>query len=327
VSVSSGLSGGARAPSKHGIAMWGPPGSGKTTFLAALSVALQRSEDLKWSMWGDDDASETKLHDMVSELTSGHKFPRPTDGIEQFAWVLNGPVRGGRKWYRRDGQEYIQVRLDVTDARGEIAGPQLGASKRAELIDNLTRSRGLVYIFDPMREFDEGDAFDHTFGMLIQLARRMDAEGGLRNGRLPHHVAVCVTKFDDPVVYETAEKMNLIDYSSDNLELPCVPDDVARELLLKLCSISESGNADMVVNSLERYFDPRRIKYFVTSAIGFYVSRGKYDPDDPRNLLRLDEINDRTGMPKTRIRGAVHPINVVEPVFWLIDQLHHGNGD
>jgi hypothetical protein len=41
-----------------------------------------------------------------------------------------------------------------------------------------------------------------------------------------------------------------------------------------------------------------------------------YDPDDYQNHLP-DEDEPR----KTRIRGTVHPINVVEPVLWLAGKL------
>ena len=173
-----------------------------------------------------------------------------------------------------------------------------------------------------MRESDDGDAYDHTFGMLVQLARRMNEENGWGTGPLPHNVAVCITKFDAPPVLMTAERMGLAVPSDDDHGYPRVPDYEARELFQQLCKVSGTGNAEMVINALERYFDPRRIRYFVTSAIGFYLDRGgRYDNADPSNLLPMEEIDTRLGARRTRIRGGVYPINVVEPVFWLIDQL------
>jgi hypothetical protein len=309
--------------------MWGPPGSGKTTFLAALSVALNRNTDLGWRIHGWDESSETQLIQMNHQLASGHTFPRGTLGIQEYSWVLGGPHRHPRKkLFRKSEAEYVSVRLDLVDAQGEIAGPEMKFTQRGELLDGLVRSRGIVYIFDPMRESDDGDAFDHTFGMLVQLARRMDQQGGWRGGRLPHYLAVCITKFDAPPVRRTAEAMGLTVPSDDDHGFPRVPDYEARDLFKRLCTVSGTGNAEMVLNSLEQYFDPSRIRYFVTSAIGFYLGRGGiYDEDDPNNLLPMEEIDPRLGVKRTRIRGAVHPINVVEPVFWLIDQmLGSGNG-
>ena len=46
----------ARKPLQRKIAMWGPPGSGKTTFLAALGIALSR-EGYDLRLRGADDGS------------------------------------------------------------------------------------------------------------------------------------------------------------------------------------------------------------------------------------------------------------------------------
>jgi hypothetical protein len=316
-------------PYQHSIAMWGPPGSGKTTFLASLSVALNRGGGQGWRIQGWDEGSEKQLIEMNSQLATERVFPRGTIGIEEYSWVLSGPNRHARKkLFRKTPQEDVRVRLDLVDAQGEIAGPKKQFAQRSELIDGLVRSRGIVYIFDPMRESDDGDAFDHTFGMLVQLARRMDEENGWRGTRLPHYVAVCITKFDAPPVLMTAQRMGLLVPSDDNHGFPRVPDYEARDLFERLCMVSGTGNAEMVINSLEQYFDPRRIRYFVTSAIGFYAGRGgKFDGDDPNNLLLMEEIDHRLKTKRTRIRGPVHPINVVEPIFWLIDQMiGSGNG-
>ena len=313
-------------PVEHRIAMWGPPGSGKTTFLAALSIALNRSGESGWKIRGADEASERQLIQMTHELTSNRSFPRATQGIEEYTWVLSGPNRHVRKkWWRKATSEQVNVRLDLLDAQGEIAGSKADGARRGEFIDGLARSRGLVYIFDPIRESDGGDAFDHTFGILVQLARRMDETKGWRDDRLPHYVAVCITKFDESPVFQTAHKLGLIVPSDDKYEFPMVPDSEARELFIQLASVSGSGNAAMVISALERYFEPERIKYFITSAIGFYVGReGKYDPDDPVNLLPMDEIDPRMeGGRKKRIRDAVYPINVTESVFWLVDKVLH----
>jgi hypothetical protein len=315
--------------SEHGVAMWGPPGSGKTTFLASLGVALNRDPGAGWRIHGADEASERRLIQMTSELVTGRSFPRATQGIEEYSWVLSGPAPHVRsRLFRRAVREDIRMRLDIIDAQGEIAGQGMDYSQRGEFIEGLVRSRGLVYLFDPVRESEDGDAFDHTFGLLVQLARRVDEESTRRDGRLPHHVAICVTKFDEVPVLRTAEKLGLVVPSDDRYGFPRVPDYEAREFFARLCSVSGTGNAEMVVSALEQYFDPRRIRYFVTSAIGFHLpSEGKFDPADPTNLLPMEEIDPRSGLMRTRIRGAVHPINVIEPVFWLINQiLKESNG-
>jgi hypothetical protein len=307
--------------------MWGAPSSGKTTFLAALSLALNRRGG-DWNLAGANEASEKILIRLTAALTRGHAFPDATEAIEQYNWVLNGQVRPGKvRRFRRDKEQIVKpvrVSLDLVDASGEITDPeQLGFSVRHDLIEHLAHCGGIVYMFDPIREFDKGDAFDHTFGMIVQLARRLAEEPGF-DGRLPHYVAVCVTKFDEIKVFETARKLDLLMADpNDPYGFPRVDDRDARELFQKLCEVSGSGNAEMVLNALEQYFRTDRIKYFVTSAVGFYVDpRARmYDPDDPQNLLP-DEKAPR----KARIRGPVHPINVVEPLLWLSTKLSEQMG-
>jgi hypothetical protein len=317
----------ATSPARRSIAMWGPPSSGKTTFLAALSIALTRHNH-GWRLRGANEASEQVLISMTKELTRDQAFPEATAGIEYYNWVLEGNFSSQRtRWFRRgESGQTVSVGLDLVDATGEITDPErMGYSVRQELLDDLINSNGIVYIFDPMREFAEGDAFDHTYGMLIQLARLKATQPGWTGGRLPHYVAVCVTKFDEVPVYEAARAMNLIvDDPDDPHRFPRVRDDEARDLFVRLCEASGSGNAEMVINALEQYFRPERIKYFVTSAIGFYLNPRKrvFDEEDWQNVLPSEVVGDREGSSgekrhPPKIRGGVYPINIVEPVIWL----------
>jgi hypothetical protein len=301
----------------HSIAMLGAPSSGKTTFLAALSIALARHQK-DWKVIGADKASADKLIDLTTQLTRHHAFPPATANIEAYQWLLVGHVTyTTTRWFRSERhEETVRIGLDLVDASGEISGPERATlGERDQLIDNLERSRGIVFIFDPIREFKVGDTFDHTFGVLAQLAQRMVDSPDFSKGRLPHYIAVCITKFDEIPVFKTAEKMDILTVDpADPFGLPRVPDDDGRELFAQLCDVSRSGNADLVLKTLEQNFHEDHIKYFVTSAIGFYVDprNNLYDPDDIQNLLPGSNNSQ-----KPRIRGAVHPINVMEPLLWL----------
>jgi energy-coupling factor transporter ATP-binding protein EcfA2 len=302
------------------MAMWGAPSSGKTTFLAALSIALTE-QGAGWSVAAANENSETRLIGMTSAI-SRHAFPRATDGVERYQWVLNGRVSETVK-KKRFGRETrlkpVAIGLDLADPSGEIMrSSQLGGDDRRNLVQRLTDGRGIVYMFDPISEFDRGDAYDHTFSMCAQLSRLLASSPDF-DGRLPHHVAVCVTKFDEIRVFEVARQMGLLMRDPDDpYGFPRVHEDDARSLLSKLCEASGSGHGDLVLKVLEQHFRADRIKYFVTSAIGFYTNprTRMFDPDDPQNLLP-----DEKAPKRLRIRGPVHPINVVEPVLWLSERL------
>jgi hypothetical protein len=307
-------------PDVPSIAMWGAPGSGKTTFLAALSIALTQQAS-EWNLSGADAPSEARLVQMTSEL-HGRVFPEATQRYEELHWVLGKRVAHvTRRLFRKPVTTYqpLSIGLDLVDSSGEFMGASsYGGAVRGEVVDRLKQSRGIVYVFDPDREFQVGDAFEHTYSLCVQL-RRLLAGAPDFDGKLPHYVAVCVTKFDELPVLETARELGLLTIDDDDpYGFPRVPEDDARQLFERLCEVSATGSGEMVLRTLENFFRPERIRFFVTSAVGFHVSErtGRFDLDDPQNLLP-----DANGAHQTRVRGPVRPINVVEPVLWLSEQV------
>jgi hypothetical protein len=304
--------------SNHSITMWGPSGTGKTTFLAALSIALIRLGSA-WGVTGADEDSTQKLIELTMGLTTDRSYPQGTIGIAHYRWVLDGQLTrkvrrrwSGSKWCKED----VRIGLDLVDSFGELVGSRArDRSLRTDVIKNLVNSSAIIFLYDPITEVDRADAFDHTFGVLQQLARQTQGPPGTR---LPHYVAVCVTKFDEIRLLETAEKLGLLSYDTDPPGFPQVADEDAREFFIELCKVRPDSDADMVVNLLEQRFKPERIKYFITSAIGFYVDgrTGRFNPDDYQNHLP-----DSADLYNAKVRGQIRPINVVEPLLWLADKL------
>jgi len=258
---------------------------------------------------------------LTKDLVNG-RFPEPGAAPEHYQWLLLGRVRrpARRRWpgTRPDREEAVSIGLDLADAPGEVAGVELGHSMRAQLLDDLVRSRGILFFFDPISEFERGDAFDYVFGILTDLTARMIHLPSY-TGHLPHYVAVCVSKFDATRVLRTAEHLRLLTANpDDHYQFPRVDDEDARTLLAELGKVSHSGNADLAFRILERYFRPDRIKYFITSSIGFHVNKetGHFD-----NADHLNTEPDPGDPRKLQLRGALHPINVAEPILWLADRL------
>jgi hypothetical protein len=165
---------------------------------------------------------------------------------------------------------------------------------------------------------ERGHAFAYIYAVLAELAERLISRGEYTEGVLPQHVAVCISKFDDVRVLATAEKLGMIVADPDDEHrLPRVPDFDARDFFIELCKILNAGDPELVLNTIERHFNKSRVRYFVTSSIGFWVNpeTSVYDPDDVQNLLGQANLYD------ARIRGSVHPINVVEPLMWLVGKV------
>jgi Double-GTPase 2 len=298
-------------PSGRGITMLGASKTGKTTFLASLQIALLRHQELGWSLTGDNPASTKALIKFMDDMTQNHKFPQPTgQQIENYRWSLEADrPRAIKEWhwwgYRRRNQ-YIRIALNLVDSPGEAAdGRNVYSQPLSDsLVANMARSTGIVLFFDPVTEFQYGNAFRHTHGILTQLKSQ-----AAHHGKLPHHVAVCITKFDEIPVLRSARALKVVEYDPEN-EFPGVPDEYAKEFFKRLVRLSKADNASLILPLLQQSFYEDRVRFFVTSAIGFYIdpSSGKFDPSDYQNNI--------PGKPD-RIRGEIFPINVLEPILWL----------
>jgi hypothetical protein len=306
------------------IAMWGAPGSGKTTFLAALDIALKRRY-YGFTIAGKTEASVNLLIELTERLIVDRTFPAATRGTDYFEWELfrnqlhqqvdgfDAPASPGLR----------KITLSLTDPSGELArADQRTTPERKKLIDDLADSEGILFMFDPIREFKVGDAFSTTNGLLHQLTAAVASRDPDKfDGTLPQYVAVCVTKFDEPKVLATAKQLGILRvHPHDPQRLPWVHEHDAYKLLTALTSVSGSGDGEMLLNALNQAF-PGRVRFFITSAVGFFVNpeTNRFDEDDPQNLVKNAAGLSRSG--DSRIRGTLHPINVVEPILWLSDQI------
>lgn len=304
--------------------MWGAPSTGKTTFLAALAAALLDQEELGWLLRGTEQGSVDALGKMTSALVDSGEFPQATVGLAHYSWELVGPDLGATgqwRWFGRSGRrKTVRIPLELVDAAGRYADPETweSSSVARDLIANLARSAGIIFLYDPTREVELGDAFKHTYRVLTQLALQA---GDDPSGRLPHYVAVCLTKFDEIRVVESAWAAGLVEQNPELFDCPYVPAEAAEEFFYRMCRVSRNPAAEKIMPALRQHFRKDRIKFFVTSAIGFYVDPGlgKFDQGNYQNLEKLSKQN-------TRVRGAIHPINIVEPVMWLSEKVAKGTG-
>ena len=322
-------SNGSRRAGPRSIGLWGAPACGKTTFLAALYIAVNRGkEDL--NIFGVDDSSTDFMVQSNRMLTTEHRFPPGTQNVGSYSWTMNmvrhlQPERSrfGRQapapvavaaqfnidlrdapggYYASNPMAQPQSRLDLGDGSPEAApGPE-------EMMEYLAGCEGLLLLINPVRERELGDAHEYFQGTLLRMAQRRMALMPA-GAKLPHHVAVCVTKFDDADVYRFARMNGFRTYDeNDPYMFPRVHSDDAEGFFRELCN-TDMSDAELICNGLSRYFHRDRIRYFVTSAIGFYRKGGRFREDDHNNAVEQNG--------EIKIRGQIHPINVLEPILWL----------
>ena len=316
-------------PRQHQIGIWGATASGKSTFLSSLFFATARAND-HIMVRGNNDASTDFLVTNIDTMQN-RRFPPPTVNRAQLNWTLQmwvpNPERRILRRLLGRGPERVPFDFDIN--MQDAGGLDFLSVPRGSRIDfggdggageniaaYLGRCDGLLMLIDPIRERDEGDAYNFFFGPLLRMAQVRQVTAGQR---LPHYVAVCVTKFDHPTIFEFGRDNGYLSYREDDPAfLPRVHPDEAKRFMCHLFQGLHASDIDLVLGGLRQYFYEDRVKFFISSAVGFYV--------DPSGQFREDEYKNvtETDAGETLIVGAIRPINVAEPLIWLGEQLAAG---
>lgn len=285
------------------IALWGAPRSGKTTYLAALPIAAmqhQRQGKGTWLISGTTPEANTFLNDSMKKLTVERSFPEATLDLKNMSWTVQGlePLTGRRKGIRE-----ARVVLEVQDVLGDMYH-----GTEYETVDQLARSQGLIYLFDPFGEPEAvGDSLTSFFGTLNSLYSRGEEFGGHYQGRLPHHLAVCIAKFDDPQVFQPAVEAGWVTQDEHGARLPRVPGHLTGSYFQWLCNNARYPSARMVRDGLTTYFHPERVAYYTTSAIGYRLTpEHAFDFSNYANVVVTNH--------SAHISTPPVPFNVLEPL-------------
>lgn len=314
------------------IGLWGAPSCGKTTYLASLFIAAARA---KWALVGTD-STATDFMTANTDLLYQRRFPPPTFVIDNMSWILRGTSHRGAHLPGAPAPRPTTIRLDLMDSPGMLFGlgqqppedeDDLGypaedgkgggtAASFDELVDRLVGCEGILYLYDPVRERDMGNEFRYFQNVLQRIAQICEEKGMFQGQYLPHKIAVCVTKFDDVRVLRTAYERKYLTYDpADPHRFPVLIPEHAENLYSDLLRVSSGGGAVQVHETIKTFFHRRRIRYFASSAIGFYK-----DPLAQHFQMR-DFSNVQPGEhdDELRIRGPIRPINILEPLLWLGD--------
>lgn len=301
------------------IVLWGAPRSGKTTLLAALPIAARQPSQGsgRWVVSGAGPGAADILSEGVRLLTDG-RFPAPTESRSSVMYSVRGfheavsvgapRPRGRRRRRPPRATELVDFQVELHDLPGEY---YRDGNLDPTAVESLALSSGLVYLFDPVLSAHEDlRSFDFFYAALQHVTARVRDEGRMDRGRLPHHVSVLVTKFDDPVFFDPAVRAHWVNQGTTGARLPYVPIAQGSAFFDWVCNERQAGAATHLRDALRSYFHPDRIEYFACSAIGFRLNpNGIFDYSD---YVNIENVN---GEP--RIRSLVRPVNVLEPFVGL----------
>lgn len=298
---------GGQGPATVRIGLWGAPRSGKTTFLASLPIAAMqhaRNERGNWVVSGVGNSAVDFLNGSVNQLTVERGFPGATVGVQGMTWSFQGEVPRQLGGIRQVGFE-----LDIHDVSGESFRPE--HPQHAAIVNQLADAEGLIYLFDPLLDGEPATQSVRFFhATLNALYSRVREQRGLLQGRLPHQVAVCVAKFDDPELFRPSVEAGWVTQDDVGARLPQVPEHLSAGYFAWLCDTFRGSTTRLVRDALNTNFHPDRISYHAISAIGFRLNEaGIFDYRSYANVELVD------GQP--RIATVPQPLNVLDPVIAL----------
>lgn len=182
---------------KFGV--WGPPGSGKTTYITMLQYA-------DCDGWGvKPRGAETQdLYIKYSELLRDKKEFVPPTIADNVSYLTFDFERPGGLFQNKN------FRVVLPEAPGEYyEKPEL----HPDLLDEMYRYQGIIWLVDPER-IDNPNPGSKSYRRMIQewLYKLYDKQGG---GTLKNYMAICATKMDLPKYSEHID--NPKDFCLDKL--------------------------------------------------------------------------------------------------------------
>jgi hypothetical protein len=297
------------------VVLWGPTNSGKSVYLTALSLASihDSSASESWTVVGADAATRRFVLDGVQSFRR-YGMLLKTDRTTPLAFRVHHSLPLNSRMSRIRARAARDIIVELNDVPGEDF-----MMARQEILYDLESSRGLIFFFDPVDHTSDLN-FASFYRTVLELASRMSNAGRLKRGRLPHTLAVCITKFDDERVFCKAYERGYVTLDPTGRGVPVISNVNAAALFDNLCDENVPANdAALIRGTLARFFYPDRVKYFAVSSLGFYIQPdGTFDPRNPSNL-------DMTHPP--RLRSEVRPAGVLELLLQLTSRIERGSWD
>ncbi|MFI1381653.1 hypothetical protein [Embleya sp. NPDC020886] len=291
----------ATLPEKR-IALWGAPGSGRTTFLAMIEEAAK--ESCRRVEQGPDSGHHAPGWRALPHSPGTLAFQERARAMlfEPYAFPTGLPEPAE---YRFLFRRLPRVRLlrGLADSTRFVADvrelPILTDDNQQAVQDDLNTRTGLILLFDPTCEDEH---WLENLGRLLRGAIAHQQDRAPDVDLLPLELAVCVSKIDAPKVFREARSgawAKLDRHGRVRVRDP-------QAFFGWLCDgRSTFGRAAVGLPPLlAQYFD--RIRYYATSSAGFRSPENqRIDPEACHNVISS----------LGRLEGRPRPQGIIEPIL------------
>ncbi len=181
------------------VGIWGPRGSGKTTYLALLPYSKVSGKFIP-----ADRETGKYLNDNLRQLIYGGEPVSTTTAPQRLVLDVSTPPR-----FLRNSESFV---LKLADFNGEIAENPKAYKDEFDLINFFRTCPGISWFIDPdatsiSTSIKHADVKFPRYAKMLtdtmhHLYEAVKRDGNLRKGRLPHYMAFCLTKMDRPQYYD-----------------------------------------------------------------------------------------------------------------------------
>ncbi|GLC25820.1 hypothetical protein [Roseisolibacter agri] len=211
--------------SDSSIVLWGPPGSGKSTYLATLVYYNESLDEQarRWCVLPADGVTAEWVVERVERWREGAASPKslhPEPQALSFRLYSLPPARAGL-FARKPAAAHPEATLRFWDVPGETYTGEIPDA----IVQQMVGARGLLLVLDPGFDPPEGRErfyerfFLKTLGKLTFAMQRARAAGTLAgdardvlagDNRLTIPVAICLSHLDEHPALREGDRVQLL---------------------------------------------------------------------------------------------------------------------